>query len=776
LLIINQLSSKSKIISIMQKIITLIGFFLMVSVNLFASYSTDWIKPAGNYLKSGSMIARDKSDNVIVTGYIQAENIYTRKYDKFGNFLWEKTSSSAIPNNYEKPSWVNCDKNKNIYVVGYRYSWSSSWEYPNAVVILKYNAAGALLWKQNVDLSYVVGSSTGKKFNLKSELDNNGNLYIGSAGTSPAGLVFIKLSGNGTVLVNTSVNLGTIHGFASMRVKGNKVVVTGTAEYVGTLAIVAWDTSGALLWSKLIPDGFSGRDVEIDGSGSIYVLTAYPNVVSQTSGNDMVIYKFNSTGAQIWKKGYDFGGEETATRFTLVANKLSVIGFGSMNALYFDWITFQVNTNGNMLWNTRYNGTTGNDEQSYAIAAKANGEVFVTGKGGPLFTQPNGSSYLRMITLKYGKTGSVQWVDSLNIYSGWGIACTLASDSSLFVLSGTDMTAFHFLDHTGTGSCGIPANLNTTSITNTSAKFSWSPVTGAYLYHLRYKTTSAADWTTISTNLTSIKIKTLTAGTAYNYVVEAVCSSGPSGYSPTQSFTTTGTGYCTTGGQNTSLEYLTFVWIGSIQNSTGNNNGYGDFTNLSTNLIQGSTVYGYLSATLPFGLSEYYSVWIDYNHDNDFIDAGEQAVNISSAFLGWIAINFTVPANAQPGPTRMRVTMEFGTPPSPCGSYVRGETEDYTVNITTQKMNTESETVLQTSPEVSVFPNPATNNLTAKFSGYNGNVTVQVFDLFGKVIFMGTTNSEDQFDMDVHQLASGIYILRASDEQGHTASLKWMKE
>src|SRR5580765_7391699 len=98
---------------LMKKIMVLAGFLLMISANLFASYSTDWIKPAGNYLKTGSMIAHDKADNVIVTGYIQSQNIYTRKYDKFGNFLWEQTSSSGIHSNYEKPVWVNTDINNN---------------------------------------------------------------------------------------------------------------------------------------------------------------------------------------------------------------------------------------------------------------------------------------------------------------------------------------------------------------------------------------------------------------------------------------------------------------------------------------------------------------------------------------------------------------------------------------------------------------------------------------------------------------------------------------
>ena len=178
----------------MKKIITILSGILLIATQLMASYSTDWIKPADNYLKSGSIIARDKADNVIVAGYITAQNTYTRKYDKFGNFLWEEMSSSGLPGNYERPGSVNTDKKKNIYVIGYRYSWSSGWEYPNAVMVLKYNSTGTLLWKKYVDLSYIVGSSTGMRFNLESELDNKGNIYIGTAGTSHAGFVLIILN------------------------------------------------------------------------------------------------------------------------------------------------------------------------------------------------------------------------------------------------------------------------------------------------------------------------------------------------------------------------------------------------------------------------------------------------------------------------------------------------------------------------------------------------------------------------------------------------------
>jgi hypothetical protein len=748
----------------MKKILLLLTNLLMGFAILSAQYTTDWIRPADNYLKSGAMIARDNSDNVIVTGYIQSQNIYTRKYDKFGNFLWEKTSTSGIQSNYEKPIWVNTDVSNNVFVVGYRYAFSSSRDRPNAIVVLKYNSAGTLLWKKSISMSIFVSSSVG--FNLRSEVDSNGNLYIGTVATSPSGFVLIKINPSGTILFTKNNNLNAVTSFRSMRLKGNKVVLSGSSGNLSAAPLIAWDINGNLLWTSSLA-GQSGVDVEIDASGNVYLLTSLANQVSATSSQDISIYKLSSTGTQVWKKNYDFGGSDFPTRFTLVSDKLSVIGAGNINSSYFDWITFQINTAGTKLWGIRYNATTGNDEQPYYLSAKANGEVYVTGKGGPQFTQANGSSYLRMVTLKYGNTGTVKWVDTLNIYSGWGLASTLASDSSLYVLSGTNMTAFHFIDQTGTVSCGIPTGLNVTNVTGTSAAFSWGPVSGATLYHLRYKTASATTWTVISSNLPSVTVSGLSGGTSYNYAVEAVCSSGPSGYNASLTFNTTGTGYCTVGGQSTSQEYLNIVWIGGIINQTLSNNGYADFTNLSTPLTQGTTVYGYLSAFLTYGLTENYSIWIDYNHDSDFTDAGEQAVNISSDFTGYIAVNFTVPANALTGPTRMRVMMRYGSTPTPCGLYPRGETEDYTVNITAStakslslQTNNATENISEINSEISVFPNPVNDGV------YFLNLPDGT--AFPAVLQMFTINGQKVMQMELNDctnsiktegLMNGLYIL-----------------
>ena len=661
----------------MKKLPFIAAALLLFQTSLFAQFSTDWIRPADATSKTGTMIARDNHDNVIATGYAISNAAYTRKYNKFGVLQWEAMSASGIQSQYERSLWVTTDNNNNVFVAGYRYAGSNPGS-ALAVIVLKYSPDGVQLWKKVLSpVNYLVGMS------LRCDVDSSGSLYVGATGAGNlAGFALFKFDTNGNMLFERHSAATAPGFFESMRVKGNKIVLSASGGSPAggdpnTASVAVWDTAGALLWTAGV-QGRGARDVEIDDAGNVYLLTGYFNQVTPTSQNDIVIYKFAPSGTQLWKKDFDFGGgTDFPTRFTYVADKLSIIGqsqgLGS-------WITFQVNTDGTMLWNTAYNEAPGFDEAPYFIAAKANGEVFVTGMGGPN-VDPNNVPSLRMITLKYSNTGVQKWVGSTNFYSGWGYACTLASDSSLFALSGTSMTVFHFFDHTGTGSCNIPTGANVTNINNTFASFSWEPVAGATAYHVRYKPTSASGWTVVSYNLTTLNIFGLYAGTTYEYAVEAVCANGPSGYSATQTFTTTGTPICTSAGQSQVQEYLSQVWVGGINQISGRDNGYGDFTNIVMSFTRNQNVQGYLSGLVPYPEYEYYSIWIDYNHNNDFTDAGEEVVTLYTDFSGLLSFNFTVPSSAPLGTTRMRVIMSHDNPPTPCGVYPRGETEDYTVVI-----------------------------------------------------------------------------------------------
>ncbi len=103
------------------------------------------------------------------------------------------------------------------------------------------------------------------------------------------------------------------------------------------------------------------------------------------------------------------------------------------------------------------------------------------------------------------------------------------------------------------------------------------------------------------------------------------------------------------------------------------------------------------SISITFGSdgSQYAGVWIDYNQDGDFSDAGEFVAfnTVSGGSGGTITLNFIVPATATLGQTLMRVRggddSQMGN--TPCGASAEdyGESEDYIVNITAAPLCTD---------------------------------------------------------------------------------------
>ncbi len=138
--------------------------------------------------------------------------------------------------------------------------------------------------------------------------------------------------------------------------------------------------------------------------------------------------------------------------------------------------------------------------------------------------------------------------------------------------------------------------------------------------------------------------------------------------------------YCASQGNTYSMEWIERVQVDTMDNSSGAA-GYTDFTGITSYLTAGNTV----NVTLTPGFSgsaytEYWKIWIDYNGDHDFEDAGEEVFSGfgSSAVSG----NFTV-ASGINIVTRMRVSMKYGSYPTPCETFTYGEVEDYTADIST---------------------------------------------------------------------------------------------
>jgi hypothetical protein len=138
--------------------------------------------------------------------------------------------------------------------------------------------------------------------------------------------------------------------------------------------------------------------------------------------------------------------------------------------------------------------------------------------------------------------------------------------------------------------------------------------------------------------------------------------------------------YCPSSGESTAYEWIDNVEVNGMDNQSGDNGGYADFTNIT---FQGSTGYNDITLTPGFAgnnYREYWRIWIDFNADGDFDDAGELVFQRNSKYA--FSDYFSIPSSVGSVTTRMRVSMKYGGYAHPCEIFSEGEVEDYTIDIT----------------------------------------------------------------------------------------------
>ena len=239
--------------------------------------------------------------------------------------------------------------------------------------------------------------------------------------------------------------------------------------------------------------------------------------------------------------------------------------------------------------------------------------------------------------------------------------------------------------------------------------------------------------------------------------------------------------YCSSKGTSVAYEYIDLVQLGSISRTSGANAGYYDGTALSTTVAAGSAQTISLSAGFTgSAYTEYFKVYIDYNQNGVFTDAGELVVNATGSTSATTrSFSFTVPTTAKSGNTRLRVVMSDNSATTSCGSYSYGETEDYTVSIS-GGARLGGSTARTSNPnaladQYTVYPNPATNVLNiARPANADPEAafSVRVYDLRGAEV-RNLPLADGQ--LDVSALRAGTYLLNVTDGTG-TTHQRFVKE
>ncbi|MFV8380037.1 M14 family zinc carboxypeptidase [Flavobacterium sp. LB3R33] len=311
-----------------------------------------------------------------------------------------------------------------------------------------------------------------------------------------------------------------------------------------------------------------------------------------------------------------------------------------------------------------------------------------------------------------------------------------------------------------------PASLIATGTTQTSTNLSWTTstddtaVTG---YDVYQGTTLRGSVTT-----TSYAVAGLAASTAYTFSVKAKDAAGNISVSSNIISVTTSAPiatYCDSKGNSVTKEKIGKVVFGTINNTTTGGTGYENFTTIATNATRG-TAYT-ITITPSWTSTKYkegYGVWIDYNGDGDFVDAGEQVFTKTASTTTPVTGSITIPATAKIGVTRMRVSMKYNAIPTSCETFASGQVEDYTVNITSPIARTiETSKDKEITNDIVVYPNPTTSILNV--TSVSENATFKIYNIIGQTIMKGKLSNNS---INVTAISQGNYVLEITDKETTT--------
>lgn len=325
---------------------------------------------------------------------------------------------------------------------------------------------------------------------------------------------------------------------------------------------------------------------------------------------------------------------------------------------------------------------------------------------------------------------------------------------------------------------------------------SWAASAGADSYDVYFGTT--ANPTTLVGNVTTTSYtvsSNLALNTKYYWKVVPKNTVGPATGCSEFSFTTTATvSYCGPLVYSSGVEPITSVVFGGMTNTSAATTGgtaHEFFLDKVAQVSQGGTFEIKLKGnTDGTAYTNKFIVFIDWNQDGDFLDAGETYFDTAATTIQVAGStgtdakeavgNISVPSNAVLGNTRMRIKKNFGAStfyPNPCFSAGTlavgantgfGQAEDYTVNVGPTMAVSET-----SKSNIKSYPNPVKDIFNIEAQGRIKSV--QVFDIAGKQILTKDMN-EVKSQIDFSKLSSGVYLVTILLEDGSKSSTKVIKK
>jgi hypothetical protein len=577
-------------------------------------------------------------------------------------------------------------------------------------------------------------------------LVNDLDIRVTKGGTtySPWRLTGVTTNGKGDNVVDPyeRVDISGASGTYTITVTNKGSLVGGSQDFS---LIVTGLTGTPVVCNATTPTG-----VSVSGVTTTTAAVDWNNVPSATYE-----VRFRQTGTSTWTSGTV--GSNSASLTNLAPSTTYEVQVRSVcpsgNSSYSSSVTFTTNAVGSsnctalpysegfesgVAWTQ-----VGGDDGDWV---RRSGSTPSSGTGPS--SADEGSFYLFLEASTNGSTGQI------------GSNATAILESECFDLSGETAASFSFKNHmygNNIGTLTVQASSNGSSWTNI-----WTD-----------SGSKGNQWNSVSIDLSAY------VGGDVSFRIVGTTGNGWSSdiaiddIAITAGGTSTPLTYCDSSGNRTTYEWIDYVALGGMTNSSGASSGYADYTNLTATVARGSSNTVTISAGFSgTAYTEFWNIWIDFNQDGTF-DSSENVVSGSSSSSGNLTATVNIPSNAVLGNTRMRVSMKYNANATPCEAFGDGEVEDYTVNVTSSTASTYYTTFAdpisgdQLGNEDGVFdftlyPNPVRSGILTVRLVDTRETSYTIKNMLGQTV---KANELTNGSIIVDDLSNGMYIIEVSDGQ-----------
>lgn len=198
------------------------------------------------------------------------------------------------------------------------------------------------------------------------------------------------------------------------------------------IVTIKYETSGEMLWISNYDGPEHLYDIavqmEITGSDDIYIVGGTQVSPLPQPRYDVALLKYDTLGNLIWTTQYDAGLDETEYPYSMALNsshdRIYVAATGKSPYTDNDILVLAYNSNGELLWVDRFNGTDSLEDYAHGVTVDEWGNIYVTGSIRNLITHDD------VVTIKYSAFGVRLWTA---YYEGF-----LGSDFGLFITTDLD--------------------------------------------------------------------------------------------------------------------------------------------------------------------------------------------------------------------------------------------------------------------------------------------------------------------------------------------------